>query len=95
MCGNRNPHWKDGTGYERAGRKHEERVNQWRRRVFATDPYNCQWCGYKQGKPNSLNAHHIKSWSKYSDERFNVDNGITLCVKCHRELHRKEREAKH
>jgi RNA polymerase-binding transcription factor DksA len=94
MLGTGNPRYKDGTGYERSERKHEEKVNQWRRRVFARDHYTCQLCGYTPGRPNSLNAHHIKLWSEYPDERFNVANGITLCVECHKELHRKQREAK-
>ena len=60
----------------------------WRRDVFERDSYTCQYCGQIGGK---LNAHHIKPYAYYPDLRTDLDNGITLCVKCHRAVHRRRR----
>ena len=57
----------------------------WRKAVFDRDDHTCQFCGYS--KSGSLNAHHIDSWSTHKSERFNVDNGVTLCKPCHDACH--------
>ena len=56
----------------------------WRSNVFKADDCACQRCGEREGK---LIAHHINSFAKYKDLRFEVDNGATLCVTCHKEFH--------
>ena len=54
----------------------------WRLKVYQRDNFTCQLCN--QSKSNELEAHHIKSWAKYPNLRFDVDNGITFCKKCHK-----------
>jgi hypothetical protein len=75
--------------------------NDWRRHVFNRDDYTCQRCDIVGG---DLHAHHIMSFSKIInsydittvDEAkecallFSIDNGITLCIDCHRWTHSKE-----
>lgn len=67
---------------------------QWRKLVFTRDNWTCQECGEK-GK--YLEPHHIKSFSKIIEENnitklkqakfcielWDINNGITLCKKCH------------
>lgn len=66
--------------------RNSKQYADWRRNVFERDDYTCQHCGQVGGE---LNAHHIKPFAKYKDLRFVLSNGLTLCVECHREVHRK------
>ena len=58
----------------------------WRRGVFAKDEYTCVICADKRG--GNLEAHHLDGWAEFPEERFDLDNGVTLCVSCHRAFHR-------
>lgn len=59
---------------------------EWRGSVFKRDGYTCRECGVTGG---TLNAHHIKKFKDFPDDRYLVENGLTLCVPCHRLKHRK------
>jgi len=63
---------------------------KWRVDVYKRDKFTCQMpsCGSK----GRLNAHHIKRWSDNPILRFNINNGITLCHKCHKSIHNKEEQ---
>jgi len=65
---------------ERSVKKHNLKYKLWRKAVFERDNYTCLICGERGG---DLNAHHIKSWAKFPALRYDVKNGITLCIKCH------------
>lgn len=62
-------------------RKSEE-CDTWRDAVFKKDKYTCQCCHGEKGS-RTLQAHHLKSFARYPKLRFDVNNGITLCDKCH------------
>lgn len=68
--------------------RHCAEYKAWRKNVFERDNYTCRICGKRGGE---LNAHHINHFSKYPDLRFELGNGITLCKKCHMEVHMRER----
>lgn len=53
---------------------------EWLRKVFERDNYTCQCCGKHGG---NLNVHHLYNFSAYENLRYEVDNGIVLCPKCH------------
>lgn len=84
------PTWKGGAEYHRVERStYEYRI--WRKSVFDRDEYMCQCCGEKSHKGHhvTLAAHHIKNWNDNQDCRYDVDNGITLCERCHLDFHSK------
>lgn len=82
--------------WDRRGRKPENKRNRqqdrkykkWRRKVFERDDYTCQICAIRGG---DLEAHHKKRWAEYPKLRYKINNGITLCVICHKKIdpHRK------
>lgn len=78
--GENNHMWRGGvTDEKNILRKRFEYVN-WRNAVYERDDYTCQCCGARGYK---LNAHHINQFADYPELRYDVDNGITLCTKCH------------
>lgn len=84
--GNPIPPWKRSEKQQR----NSSVYTRWREKVFERDDYTCQICGKRGG---DLNAHHIKPFARYPELRTDLDNGITLCVDCHKKAHKKETDA--
>ena len=83
MIGKKAPRWKDGKSLERDRARFGNELREWRKAVFKRDNYLCQHCN----KNTYLHAHHIIEWAKDESKRFEIDNGITLCVDCHSKVH--------
>jgi hypothetical protein len=62
-------------------------VRRWRNEVIARDGHRCTSCG----STSELHAHHLEGWADRPELRIMVNNGITLCGDCHRDLHQKRR----
>ncbi|MBT9146231.1 MAG: hypothetical protein DDT42_02113 [candidate division WS2 bacterium] len=75
-----------GSWEERAKRqkRNSQEYIDWRIAVFTRDELTCQHCGQQGGE---LSAHHIKPWATHPAHRYEVSNGQTLCLVCHRKLH--------
>lgn len=78
--GKKHWNWQGGVAYYRDTIEQSPEYKQWRKAIFERDGYTCLVCGEVGGR---LNAHHIKSFKKYPEVRFEVNNGITLCIDCH------------
>lgn len=94
--GEKHPNWKGGISplVERIRRNFKYR--QWRSDVFTKDNFICQECGYDKGR--ILQVHHLKPFIEIirennikileealnCEELWDINNGITLCKKCHK-----------
>jgi len=57
----------------------------WKIKVRERDGNKCTKCG----STKKIHAHHIISWEENKMLRFEVDNGVLLCISCHNSLHKK------
>lgn len=99
--GELHPNWKGGVTELSTRIRNSSNYKQWRQSIFIRDNFTCQRCSERG---NIIHAHHLYRFSKiindYNIESFNeaencdmlwnIDNGITLCKKCHKEVHRIE-----
>jgi len=97
-----NPAWKGGITPLTQTIRHCTQYIEWRKLIFQRDDFTCGHCLVRGGK---LHAHHIKRFSKIIEENhittledaigcatlWDIDNGITLCKKCHKKEHSKEK----
>lgn len=90
----KSPSWKGGITPLVNQIRHCFKYRQWRSDVFTRDDFTCQKCGKRGG---DLEAHHLKEFNLIlkanniktleealvREELWNINNGRTLCLKCH------------
>lgn len=93
MLGNKHPQWKGGITPENHRIRTSDEYKKWRMNVLKRDNFTCVNCGFKSKKSKSagykecdIRVDHIKPFSLFPEERFNIDNGRTLCVPCDKKL---------
>ena len=93
--GDKSSFWRGGITKLAAKIRGCFKYRQWRSDVYQRDDYTCCICGVKGGK---LHADHIKTFSLILRENniitlkqaieceklWNINNGQTLCVPCHK-----------
>lgn len=57
---------------------------RWARAVKDRDGWRCVWCG----SDDRVNAHHVRPKRLYADGTLDIDNGVTLCHRCHYTAHK-------
>ena len=78
-------HDRGGVDKEHTRIKQTKKYKNWQQAVYKKDKWECQRCGKHGG---NIVAHHIKLFSEFPKERFNINNGITLCRPCHAFVHK-------
>jgi hypothetical protein len=73
------------TSKERLEARKYNDYYKWRKKVYERDNYTCQSCNDDSG--GNLVAHHLESYRTNENLRTSVENGITLCEKCHKLFH--------
>jgi hypothetical protein len=79
--GEKHHFWKGGITSETNKARKCIEYKIWRRSVFERDKFTCQICKKIGGY---LQADHILPFSTHKENRFNIENGRTLCLFCHR-----------
>ena len=96
----KHPNWKGGITKINLQIRNSFRYSEWRKEIFERDNYTCQKCRTNRGP---LNVHHIIEFNNILKEQnikniddalscnylWDLNNGITLCKRCHQQLHKK------
>ena len=93
--GNKNPSWSGGIyrTFRQKVMKLPEYI-KWRKEVFSRDSHTCQHCSVVGGE---LHAHHMCPYIRIINDNdiktltqaisclllWDINNGVTLCKKCH------------
>lgn len=79
LVGAGNPNYKNGhyTGNFCSSAEYK----RWKIAVFERDDWTCALCNKRER--THANAHHILPKRDYPELVYDIDNGITLCPKCH------------
>lgn len=78
-----NHNWRGGKTKGRNLLMAKQEYKDWRKAVYERDGYACVHCGVA-GNGKNLQADHIKPYALYPDLVFDIDNGRTLCISCHK-----------
>lgn len=78
-----NPNITDEERIFRRLESEKENQKSWAKEVYKKDWYKCIICGDNKNKV----AHHLNSYHAFPDERYDINNGVTLCRKHHKEFH--------
>lgn len=92
--GEEHPFWKGGITPKSQKERNRFRYksSRWKEIILERDESSCQLCGQSGGR---LEVHHIHSWILYPQWRFETENGLTLCHKCHKQTDNYGRYSNH
>ena len=94
--------WKDGRTKLQVLIRNCYKYRQWRSDVFTRDDFTCQFCRergvyleadhYPKRFADILDEYKIRTLEEAlnCEELWNINNGRTLCKRCHKLLHKKK-----
>ena len=84
--GENNPNYNpDLTDEEREQGRHIDGYKEWVYEVKERANFTCDCCGDNRG--GNLVSHHLDGYHWNKEGRIDVNNGVCLCEKCHKEFH--------
>lgn len=95
-----NPAWKGGIAVTNRKLREGWEFREWKKLSLERAGHKCEACGTQNGSMCNccgtlvkLHVHHVKSFAKYPESRFDPANSQVLCPRCHfAEHYRKPRE---
>jgi len=81
--GESNPNWKGNLVSDEVRERRSYIAKKWRNIILQRDGYKCQKCGNKE----KLHVHHIQEFKDHRELRWDINNGVTVCVSCHEKIH--------
>lgn len=68
---------KDRSKLAKRQKRSDVAYKEWRKNVWIRDKYKCRM--KNNDCKGRIEVHHILSWSKFPELRYEIKNGITLC----------------
>lgn len=80
FSGDKSNFWEGGVSTQNNLIRASAQYSYWRKSVYARDNYTCVDCG----SIKNITADHIKPFAFFQELRFELSNGRTLCLDCHK-----------
>lgn len=84
--GKNNPNYIHGKSKKRSASMSSKKYKLWRKEILKRDKNTCLFCGIHANK--GLHVDHIKPWSYFPANRYDISNGRTLCKSCHEKTYK-------
>jgi hypothetical protein len=84
QIGDKHPNYNpELTDQEREDRRALKQYVDWQKAVLKKYNSTCQFCGQKRNPA----CHHLNGYKWCIEQRFDPNNGVVLCKRCHVEFH--------
>jgi uncharacterized protein YjcR len=89
LPGEQNPNWQGGVARDGRKGRNTRAHFEWAYLVKKLDQNTCQLCFKAKER---MHVHHIRNWRTHPELRYEVSNGVMLCIACHTRISHAGRE---